>query len=108
MLLAMSTLTPASLGIDRWLPGVCRGGEVYTPVLPLLWAPALITPGHFPGFPDPPAAGPAGSRTPTLGKQKAGAGSSAAGVGAAGVGARGRKASKAAGRLFAADSSTPR
>lgn len=68
----------------------------------------MLASGHFPGFPEPPAAGPAGSRTPTLGKQKAAAGSSGVGVGAAGVGARGRKASKAAGRLFATDNSTPR
>jgi hypothetical protein len=60
--------------------------------------------GHFPGFPEPPA----GSRTPTLGKQKAGAGAAGSGVGPAGVGARGRKASKASGRLFSTDNSTPR
>jgi hypothetical protein len=65
----------------------------------------LQSSGHFPGFPDPPA----GSRTPTLGKQKAGAGAAAGGSGSGGgVGPRGRKASKATGRLFAADNSTPR
>jgi hypothetical protein len=61
--------------------------------------------GFFPGFPEPPA----GSRTPTLGqKQKAGMGTSGLGVGPAGAGPRGRKASKAAGGLFATDNSTPR
>jgi hypothetical protein len=67
----------------------------------------LQSPGLFPGFPDPPA----GSRTPTLGKQKAGAGAAAGGSGSGGGGVgppRGRKASKATGRLFAADNSTPR
>ncbi|WIA20972.1 hypothetical protein OEZ85_005309 [Tetradesmus obliquus] len=54
--------------------------------------------GLFPGFPSPPA----GSRTPTLGKQKVPVGGAAAAAAAAGgAGGRGRKTSKAAGRLFA-------
>jgi hypothetical protein len=54
--------------------------------------------GLFPGFPDPPA----GSRTPTLGRQKVPVGGTAAAAAAGGGGGgRGRKASKAAGRLFA-------
>eukprot|EP00775_Hariotina_reticulata_P006606 gene6606-6834_t len=60
----------------------------------------------FPGFQSLPAP-PTGSRTPTLGKQKAAVGAAAGGPGGQGAN-RGRKASKAAGRLFAADSSTPR
>lgn len=67
--------------------------------------PAVQHKGQFPGFPEPPA----GSRTPTLGKQKAAVGSSGVGSSVAGAGGgRGRKASRAAGRLFSADTSTPR
>lgn len=66
----------------------------------------LAAGGLFPGFPEPPA----GNRTPTLGKHKQPVGAGLGPTPAAGApSGRGRKASKAAGRLFSADgSATPR